>query len=350
VLRQFEYWRELNAQVVILDGASEPIDVPSQLKSSNIRYLHTGTRFNERLATAGQYVDTKYCALLPDDEFYLPSGLCAAIDTLHADNSTIGCIGRCLYFFVDQGRFLLRDAYRDWLPFPDTALDIRSRLHADLPPYKTHPATYAVLRSKFWGEIVSSSYQTEFSSAYTYERLTNLHRTVRGRTALIENLLWMRSMENPPINDVSTPRTQRHNYLSWAEAPEFSSEVNYFRQIALAIIESGGIESDEARMFEERFFVGGVHRQASKEAENGKKVSRKLRKKMLTYSPKFLRTYSKRYVPSRLLRFTGWEGYDLDTMCKSLEARGTRFSRTELEHVRELSLKLDRQIRLETSE
>ena len=82
ILRQHEYWRDTDARIVILDGASSPISVPSSLQSPNIQYIHTGTRFNERLATASQYANTKYCALLPDDEFFLVSGLRAAIRRL----------------------------------------------------------------------------------------------------------------------------------------------------------------------------------------------------------------------------------------------------------------------------
>lgn len=344
VLRQFEYWRELNAQVVILDGASEPIDVPSQLKSSNIRYLQTGIRFNERLATAGRYVNTKYCALLPDDEFYLPSGMRAAIDRLEEDPSVIGCVGRCLYFFVDQGRFLVRDAYRDWLPFPETARTVRERLNVDLPPLKTHKAQFAIMRSSHWKTMFESSYSQYFSCGYTYERLLNLQRSVLGRTEILEDLMWMRSMENPPISSVNVPRIDGRDFVSWARNSEFASEVAQYRQIATEIIAHGGITSAEAKAFEERFFVGGIHRQATKEARNRKKISRRLATLMLTRPPKAVRLTAKRFLPSRFLRFTGWEGYDLDAMCTSLEARDTRFSRAELERVGNLSLKLDQQI------
>lgn len=347
VVRQFEYWRELNAQVVILDGATEPVDVPSELRSPNIQYLHTGTRFNERLATAGQYVNTKYCALLPDDEFYLPSGARAAIDKLEIDPTVVGCVGRCLYFFVDQGRFLVKDAYRDWLPFPDTAFSVQARLDVDLPPLKTHKAQFAIMRSNHWKTMFERSYAQYFSCGYTYERLLNLQRSVLGRTEILEDALWMRSMENPPISSVNVPRVDGRDFVSWARNPEFASEVDHYRQIALGIILSGGVTSEEARAFEERFFAGGVHRQATKEARNQKKISRRIAKLVLTRPPKVLRLVAKRLLPARWLRFTGWEGYDLDVMCASLEARGTHFSRPELNRVRELSLKLDQEIRYE---
>ena len=347
VIRQFEYWRELNAQVVILDGAMEPIDIPTELKSSNIHYMHTGTRFNERLATAGQHVSTKYCALLPDDEFYLPSGMRAAIDKLEEDPEIIGCVGRCLYFFVDQGRFLVKDAYRDWLPFPDEVTTVQHRLDVDLPPVKTHKAQFAIMRSGQWKTMFEGSYSQYFSCGYTYERLLNLQRSVLGRTEILEDVLWMRSMENPPISNASVPRVDGRDFVSWARNPKFALEVRQYRQIALGMIQSGGVTAEEAEAFEERFFVGGVHRQATKAERSSKKLSRRLGNVALTRTPKILRLVAKRLLPARWLRFTGWEGYDLDAMCASLQSRGTRFSRPELERIRELSIKLDQQIRFQ---
>ena len=52
VWRQFAYWGESDASVVILDGSPEPLDIPGELRSENIRYIHSGTPFTERLSTA----------------------------------------------------------------------------------------------------------------------------------------------------------------------------------------------------------------------------------------------------------------------------------------------------------
>ena len=96
-------------------------------------------------------------------------------------------------------------------------------------------------------------------------------------------------------------------------------------------------------MFEDRFFVGGVNRQATKEVRNSKKWSHRFRKIAFFRTPKPLRLWAKRVLPDRLVRLTGWQGLDLDTMCESLALRGTRFSRAELNRVAELSLKLHHQ-------
>ena len=343
ILRQHEYWRDTDAQIVILDGASSPISIPASLRSSNIQYIHTGTRFNERLSTASQFVNTKYCALLPDDEFFLVSGLRAAIRRLEEDKNIIGCVGRNLYFFVDQQRFLVRDAYRDWKPFSADASTLAARLNEDLPPNKTHKAQFAVMRSTEWKLMFESSYRQFFSSGYTYERLLNLQRTVSGRTEILEDLLWMRSMENPPISSENVPRVGGRDFVSWARNPEFASEVEQYREIAQKIIQDGGTTASEASMFEERFFVGGVHLQSTKEARNNKKLSHRFRKIAFFRTPKPLRLWAKRVLPDPLVRLTGWQGFDLDTMCESLASRGTQFSRAELNRVAELSMKLHHQ-------
>jgi glycosyltransferase domain-containing protein len=345
VLRQFKYWRVSDAQVVVLDGAKTPIVIPEDLKSPNIRYLHTGTRFNERLATAGQYVTTPYCAFLPDDEFFLFSGLHAAISRLEADAQIVGCVGRCLGFFVDHGRFLVRDMYREWKPFSDNAISQVQRLDEDLPPNKTHKAQFAILRSSVWASMFKNSYGKYFSCGYTYERLLNLARTILGPSVVLDDLIWMRSLENPPISSESVPRVGGRDFVSWARNPDFSKEVQQYRSIALELLASGGVAPTVAAEFEERFFVGGVHRQATKEAMNRKKLTTRIRHLALNYTPQALRTLAKRYVPNRALKFSGWQGFELDEMLRMLEGWGTRFNHDDLGFVKQLSLELDASVR-----
>lgn len=345
VLRQFEYWRGLGPRVFILDGAPTPISIPKELLSDNVQYVHSGKRFNERLATASRYVETEFCALLPDDEFYLPSGLRSAITHLDKNPRVIGCVGRCLYFFVDQGRFLVRDAYRDWVPFPAGAEPVERRLDADLPPTKTHKAQFAVLRSSAWQKMFETSYRTYYSCGYTYERFLNLQRTVLGRTDIIESLLWMRSMENPPISNESVPRIAGRDFVSWATNPEFSSEFADFRFAALQIIKGSGIPEEQARSFEERFSLGGVERQRAKQQKSEGKISTKIRALVLSFSPKWASALAKRRLPNALLEFTGWQGHELHDMYQRLRDCGTDFQADELERIASLALKLDREIR-----
>lgn len=335
VRRQFEYWCGTDAKVVILDGSPERMDMPGDLKSDNVKYVHTGTPFAERLSTAGRYVNTKYCVMLSDDEFFTFSGLRAAIDKLNCDLSVIGCVGRCLYFFVDQGRFLLKDAYREWVPFSEAAVTQLARLDEDLPPRKTHMAHYAVMRSEAWVRIMEDAYRQTFSSAYTYERLVNLQRSILGRTVILENLLWFRSMENRNIsvNVVGGP-----GFLAWALDSQYATEVAQYRQIAKDLLIKGGVTPLEAESLEKRFFEVGVQKTLERKSKLRKRFRDKYREKLLQWSPKRLRLFVKRHLPAQVLSFSGWEGYDIVTVCESLRTRRTHFEQAEVERVRDFAL------------
>lgn len=340
VLRQFEYWKNSDAAVVILDGSPEPLDVSSVCTNPKIRYVHSGAHFQERLATVRKYINTPYCAMLSDDEFYAFSGLHAALDRMEAEPEVIGCVGRCLYFFVDQGRFLMKDAYREWKPFSESASTPSLRLNEDLPPNKTHMAHYAIMRSSIWIQIIEKAYQKRFSSAFVYERLVNLQRAMLGRTEILESLLWFRSMEN---RNISNSQVGAPPFLDWALDSEFRSEVQEYRRIALGLLIEGGIPEHEAIEFERRFFEDGVELTRLRKSRTTYRVKRRLRRLLLRYSPKRFRLFAKRNVPNRLLSFSGWQGFGLNEVCDSLSSRGTSFDRAEIERVMQLSLDVSRE-------
>lgn len=345
VRRQFEYWKNYPTQVVILDGADEPVNLDDlELNAPNVRYVRTGTHFNERLATAGQYINTEFCAFLPDDEFFLPSGLRSAVQHLDSNPMTIGVVGRALYFFVDQGRFLVTDAYRDWKAFPADAITARQRLDLDVAPNKTHKVLFGLFRRDEWISVFSDAFGTYYSSGYTYERLANLKSVALGRTDLIEDLIWMRSMENPPISNDSVPRLGSQDFVPWATEGNYPDEVAHYRAKALRILrEAGNLDEETARYFEDRFFHAGIRRQVDKVARHSRSPSRAVRKILIEYGPKTLKEFAKRRIPSSLLTITGWSGIEVDKMCQSLSRRGTSFNRSELELIQDLSLKLDRE-------
>lgn len=341
MLRQYEYWGEADATVVILDGSPTPTIIPDSLKRLNIRYVHSGSSFVERIAAAGEHVSTKYCAMLGDDEFYTFSGLRAAVGRLDTDPSVLGCVGRCLYFFVDQGRFLMSNAYRQWGPFSESAVEQAIRLDEDLPPRKTHMAHYSVMRAKEWTQIMADAYQKPFSCAYVYERLVNLQRALLGRTVILEHLLWFRSMENRnlSINSLGSP-----GFLAWALDPNYENEVAEYREIALSLIMKNGVPPEQAVQYERRFFELGVSTTVARKSKLGHRSRIIFQRNLLRWSPKWFRMLAKRSLPAKVLSFSGWEGYDIEKICNSLIAYRTEFERVEIERVRELAMESARKI------
>lgn len=339
VERQIAYWSNSQAKIIILDGSKEKITRDSF--PLNITYVHQTNGFLQRLRTATGMVNTEFVALLADDEFFLKSGIEDAVQFLDTNVQTIGCVGRCLYFFVDQGRFLVSHAYRDWKPFPSQRDDLGMRLDADLPPNKTHMAMYGIYRCEAWRKMFSRAYAVQFSCGYVYERLLNLQRTILGKTEIIESLLWMRSKENPPVVHSDIPRTLGRDFVSWATLPEFVDETLEYQKVALKILVEGGLDKVQATEAVHRFFSGGVERQSVKEKNSRKKLLPKIGRAVINYSPRQIRLFCKRHIPTRYLRFTGWEGHEISVALRSLKQLGTKFDETEIEWIVQAALKSD---------
>jgi hypothetical protein len=285
-----------------------------------------------------EYIRTPYAVLLCDDEFYTFSGLRSAIGRLDQNDNLVGCVGRCLYFFVDQGRFLMKDVYREWREFSHPTLTLEQRLNEDLPPNKTHMAHYAVMRSEPWVEILEAAYRQEFSSAFVYERLVNLGRSLRGQTVILEDLLWFRSMEN---RNISTSVMNSPDFLTWAQSSIYSDEVDRYRVIVRNVFVQFGIAPSKVEEFQRRFIEGGVEFTLARKSGKRRLIKRQIQNYLLTRTPKIARTLGKRFLPNAILRFAGWEGFELSAVIKSLVQQGTNFNLSELEFIRSLVMHSD---------
>jgi hypothetical protein len=318
-----------------------------QVEHRNVRYVHTGTSFTDRRSIAGKLVSTEFAILLPDDEFHLESGLSDCIEYLDTHPDVIGCAGKVLGFFVEQGEFRAFINYEDWLNFPDDCESVRDRLDFALPPNKAHKVECSLFRTNIWNQIFSESYSTTYSSGFTYERLLNLYAAVLGRTELIDTVLWLRSLENPPTHSVDAPRLDQHNFVAWATSGNFQNEVDHYYQTARRMIRTASeLTDEEVESYALRFLFGGVQRQIDKERRSQQKLGRKLGSAAIKLGPKAIKRLAKRFFPSWILRFTGWQGERLPNLKRRLEQRGITFSDGELDRVAKLALKYHSPVRV----
>jgi glycosyltransferase domain-containing protein len=342
VKRQIAFWSQFDAQVRILDGASTAIDL-SQFGQipENVQYFHEPQKFNERLSNAWKHVDTEFACLLPDDEFFLPSGLIASLEYLDKNPTDTGCVGKVLMFFVDQGRFLTYQDYEYWKDFATDSVTAESRVQEVLPPNKVHKVQFAVLRSTIWKEIFTSSYGDFYSTGYLYERMLNLHSAVLGRTVVLDELMWMRSMENPPLTNAAVPR-DNGGMLGWADNPSNRDEVlHYVKKVERIIGSEGSIEASKAHEFAERFVYGGFETHRIKVQNSKRSFRRRLSEALIRYAPKSIKLAAKRIGPRKVLGYLDWQGFVIEETCNKLEQNSIAFNKRELQLIERLALETD---------
>jgi hypothetical protein len=89
-----------------------------------------------------------------------------------------------------------------------------------------------------------------------------------------------------------------------------------------------------------------VQRQIAKERKSQRRLGRKLGTAAIKFGPKPLKRLAKRIMPSRALKFTGWQGDRLPNLKQRLVERGFAFSDADLDRVAELSLRYQSPVRV----
>ena len=91
-LRNMFYWSGRSVTVHVLDGSPTPISLPELSGlAQNIHYHHLPVSIFDRLRIATELISTDYCALMGDDEFFIPSALESCIAELDLYSDLVSC-------------------------------------------------------------------------------------------------------------------------------------------------------------------------------------------------------------------------------------------------------------------
>ena len=221
LIRLVAVWGDTPVRLVLVDGSDHSISAAHREVielAENVSYVHSPLSYPERMKLAGSFVSTPYAVLSGDDEFLLPAGLAAAVRLLDQERGLAGCVGQCLRFFPTRRshRLMFEMGYPYWRYRRDEDSAEQRILHA-MDEYNASTC-YAVLRSDVWTESWGSVDQ------WTCPAATELQQAIavlaRGRLATVDQLFWLRSEENPPVDVVA----RRLTMVEWWRSAEHAEE------------------------------------------------------------------------------------------------------------------------------
>ena len=221
LIRLVAVWGGTPVRLVLVDGSDHSISAAHREVielAENVSYVHSPLSYPERMKLAGSFVSTPYAVLSGDDEFLLPAGLAAAVRLLDQERGLAGCVGQCLRFFPTRRshRLMFEMGYPYWRYRRDEDSAEQRILHA-MDEYNASTC-YAVLRSDVWTESWGSVDQ------WTCPAATELQQAIavlaRGRLATVDELFWLRSEENPPVDVVA----RRLTMVEWWRSAEHAEE------------------------------------------------------------------------------------------------------------------------------
>ena len=263
--RQINFWSQTDVKLCILDGSRE--SAPQALidrMGPNVYYRHIPVGFNERLVMACELVQTRYVALLGDDELYAPTGLRDCIIQLEADKRLVACIGRSMFFFHREGEIIGHQTYEKSQNLVNTFGSDIDRLHESLVDITRGPyLLYGLFNTHQWKTAVRVSYGRKYASGYVYELSFHLIATLLGPSTVVDSLVWMRSGENPSMSSDAVNRNI--GIGEWGTDPQFTDEVKYLIDgVVHAVANEGRFARDElqiaVRQGVERFVAYSLHK------------------------------------------------------------------------------------------
>ena len=200
VLRTMKYFNTTGIQVIIMDGSKFPIsDEDLQGLNSNISYIHSLKTFEERLATAGKMVKTKYVAMLGDDEFLTVSGLLKCKTELDNDPELVACTGTALAFYFNRDKVEFTSVYDTWLTKGNVNQeDAISRMYFH-SSNAVSAICYSLVRTEVWEKAFRITSCNPNGIVFLTEIFFELAVCYQGKTKVIEDLYWFRSHENIPL-------------------------------------------------------------------------------------------------------------------------------------------------------
>ena len=328
--RQIDFWSATNVHLCILDGSKE--SAPQSLidrMGPNIYYRHLPIGFNERLVMACDLVQTKYVALLGDDELYAPHGLSDCIEALEADSRLIACVGRAMYFFERDGQIFGNQVYEKSENLVHSFGSDIDRLNESLVDIERGPyLLYGLFKSSEWKKTVQVSYGRKYSSGYVYELAFHLIATLLGPTRMVESLVWMRSGENPAMSSDSVNR--KIGIGEWGTDQRFAAEVAHLIDgVVDTVFTEGRFAKAQLQDAVLQAFQGFVQYSIHKPKRLIAHWHRTLYF-LARHTPKVLKQLLKRYMSAGLGNVLDYQSVPMTVAVAEMQSRGIAIDDDEL--------------------
>jgi glycosyltransferase domain-containing protein len=331
--RQIDFWSATDVRLCILDGSKE--SAPQSLiarMGANVYYRHLPIGFNERLVMACDLVQTKYVALLGDDELYAPHGLQDCITELEVEKRLVACVGRSLFFYERDGAIYGHQNYEKSEDLEQAFGDSIDRLHESLIDIAKGPyLLYGLFRSTEWKKAVRAAYGRKYASGYAYEFAFHLVATLLGPSKMVESLVWMRSGENPAMSSAAVNRRIRMG--EWGTDMKYTSDVSYFTEsVVNMILAEGKHTKDELQnavsRAVERFVAYSLHKPKRPIA-----YWHRLLYFLARQTPKFVKQLLKKNMSPGLGRVLDYRGVPMGQAIEAMKVQGIAVDTNEIQRI-----------------
>ena len=328
IQKSLNYWSNKEVKIIVLDGSKQPLVEYTQLQNPRLSYQHLPVSLNERLRTVTSMINTEYCVLAGDDEYYTDSGLLKAIEYLEKNIDFVCCSGRAIAFKNINQHLFSWQIYKQSRNYSAVGNDPSKRMLDHMNPYYCSNI-YAITRSKEWNKamfIATGEHDFYASMELIFELVT----AYLGKFAVLPELTWFRNFNVEQDKKVKTsteigldPKKNFHNLIKSGKYIKTISNISLDAKVVLNL-------SDEEFITFKRSFTNSLFEYKKNIDGRGSTI-----KNILKY---FLRNDIVSLIKVFQLKLKQKE---LVAVCKELELSGVNVDYDNVNEIIEFILKND---------
>lgn len=337
--RQIDYWTGTCSRVLIIDGSVLPVDLEiDESEKYRCTYIHEPIDFASRCRLSLEFIETKYAAMLPDDEFFVPSAVSSFIEELEGNLEIDAITGRTIRFFERNGEVYGEPIYGVF----DADLMTDSRGLEGMvgfwnrDGFVIHYPIYSIMRSTAFIKSVGVAYSQAQENAYGSEIKFNLVFPFFFKSVLRPKLYWLRSDENNPITHSHFDRSER--FSEWYTKLENRNKADEFISDVVATICDDGNNGIESRKIVETVLAKYCETDLNSRSLQSDVTVKTLSRFISYVFGKKAQHYIKNLVPFVIRKRFGYQLQNFEALSKQLESCGVALDRRELSNIRQLVL------------
>ena len=203
--RLIKYWQIYfkDAKIYILDGSNQKLEDKylNMIKEKNTNYIHMqNASIFKRYTYIKNILKTKYFQLVADDELFTSTGIKNCLDFLENNPAYSSCCGKMILFTP-----LLKKEVFAFSPYNlySNEDSVRSQRVKSWLEYSQPNTIYSITRSENYIKILNECLKINekiFSKPQIFfEELVEIGLVYQGKTKIINELMWLRSIENERI-------------------------------------------------------------------------------------------------------------------------------------------------------
>ena len=337
--RQVDFWASTNAHLLIIDGSLTEANLLIPAASQHrIRYLNVPQTIEARFLLATNLVTTNFVAVLPDDEFFIPSAIEGFIRRMHSDLSIDAIMGRTVRFSYKAGAVLGAVQYKSFRnPVHDKARGIDGMKNFwSEDGYVVNYPIYSIMRTDVFKNLFNKVFTGRYENAYAYEIKLNLVFPYLYKLTVVDTLYWLRSDENDPVLISTFDRSKR--FSSWFMDASKLADRKQFIDDVVNSLSAECLEQERELIYKEieAILASYSNSDLAKVENNSIRSIDKLSRFARKFASAQIRSFIISCVPKRALMRLGYELEKIEDVVEKMEKNSVLVDHGQINLIRQM--------------